>query len=156
MKAFDALRGMRQRRAASEYPDATTPTITTDDAHDAIDSAQAILEAATQILDSDRLDPFWPEWPPAQSKQTFAALFRVLNKAAFGRIGGSGAPVESPAAVTRRVPAVPEPYDPAGKPCRGLSLRYVSVPSLLEGTSVRSGDGQHRVACLRLEYRKGT
>ena len=61
MKAFDALRGMRRRRAASEYPDATTPTITTDDAHDAIDSAQAILEAATQILDSDRLDPFRPE-----------------------------------------------------------------------------------------------
>lgn len=61
MKAFDALSGMRRRRAASEYPDSTTPTITTDDAQDAVIAAQAILDAARQLLDSNRLDTFRPD-----------------------------------------------------------------------------------------------
>ena len=61
MKAFDALPGMRRRRAASEYPDPSTPTITTDDAHDALTAAQAILDAATQLLESNRLDTFQPD-----------------------------------------------------------------------------------------------
>jgi hypothetical protein len=61
MKAFDALSGMRRRRAASEYPDSTSPTISSDDANDAITASQAILDAAQQILDSNRLDPFQPD-----------------------------------------------------------------------------------------------
>jgi hypothetical protein len=56
--AFKALPRLRRRRAASEYPNLDTPTITSDDAKDATRSANEILQAAKRILDSDRLDPF--------------------------------------------------------------------------------------------------
>jgi hypothetical protein len=58
MPVFDTFPRMRRRRAASEYPAAGTPTITTNDAHEAITFATAILTATRDLIVSNRLDVF--------------------------------------------------------------------------------------------------
>ncbi|MGH9054957.1 MAG: HEPN domain-containing protein [Acidimicrobiales bacterium] len=55
--AFGALPRLRRSRAASEYPNADSPTVTEEDANDAITSASDILAAVRRIFDAGRLEP---------------------------------------------------------------------------------------------------
>ena len=58
MAAFGPIPRMRRKRAASEYPDMGTPTTTTDEAREAIESASGILAAAKGLLASGNVHPF--------------------------------------------------------------------------------------------------
>jgi hypothetical protein len=58
MRVFNAYSRLRRRRNNSEYADATTPTVTAEDASDAIDISGKILDAATKVLGSGSLSPF--------------------------------------------------------------------------------------------------
>jgi hypothetical protein len=55
---FGRLNRLRRRRNATEYPDADSPTVTSDDAHQALTTARATVDAAKQLIQSGRLDPF--------------------------------------------------------------------------------------------------
>ncbi len=48
---FKELRQLRRRRHANQYPSATDPTATTEDAEEAIDAATRMVEAAGQLFD---------------------------------------------------------------------------------------------------------
>ncbi len=56
--AFDSLPRLRRKRAASEYPDAETPTTTGDDARDAVEAAHGIIAAVKSLLETGDLDRF--------------------------------------------------------------------------------------------------
>ena len=55
-RAFGAFGRLRRRRNDSEYPEADSPTITSDDADDCLQTAAAILDAARGLLESGALD----------------------------------------------------------------------------------------------------
>jgi uncharacterized protein (UPF0332 family) len=58
MAAFGSIPRMRRKRAASEYPNMDTPTTTTEEAREAIETAQAVLAAAKSLLASGNVRPF--------------------------------------------------------------------------------------------------
>lgn len=58
MEVFGRLHRLRRRRNTTEYPDAESPTVTEDDAKQALDTAQEVVGAAKRLIASERLDPF--------------------------------------------------------------------------------------------------
>ncbi|MGH9228415.1 MAG: hypothetical protein ACRD07_06730 [Acidimicrobiales bacterium] len=58
MEVFGRLHALRRRRNRTEYPDLDTPGVNEDDARQALDTAQAVVDAAKRLLDSGRLEPF--------------------------------------------------------------------------------------------------
>ena len=58
MEAFGRLHAMRRRRNRSEYPDEHSPGVDEQDAQQALNTAQAVIDAAKRLLDSGRLDIF--------------------------------------------------------------------------------------------------
>lgn len=58
MEIFGRLHALRRRRNRSEYPDADSPGVNPDDAHHALQTAEAALDAAHRLLDSGRIDRF--------------------------------------------------------------------------------------------------
>lgn len=57
-RVFGAFGRLRRRRNESEYPDPDSPTITSDDAEDCLQTATAILVAARGLLDSGAISPY--------------------------------------------------------------------------------------------------
>lgn len=55
---FGRLNRLRRRRNATEYPDADSPTVTEDDARQALATARDTVDAARKLIDSGRLEPF--------------------------------------------------------------------------------------------------
>jgi HEPN domain-containing protein len=55
---FGRLNRLRRRRNTTEYPDADSPTVTEDDARQALATARETVDAARKLIDSDRLGPF--------------------------------------------------------------------------------------------------
>lgn len=58
MEVSGRLHRLRRRRNTTEYPDAESPTVTEDDAKQALDTAQEVVGAAKRLIASERLDPF--------------------------------------------------------------------------------------------------
>jgi uncharacterized protein (UPF0332 family) len=58
MDVFGKLNRLRRRRNTTEYPDADSPTVTEDEARRALATARETLDAAKQLIQSGRLDPF--------------------------------------------------------------------------------------------------
>lgn len=58
MEVFGRLHRLRRRRNTTEYPDADSPTVTEDDATQALDTAREVVDAAKRLIASERLDPF--------------------------------------------------------------------------------------------------
>lgn len=58
MEVFGRLHRLRRRRNTTEYPDSESPTVTDDDAKQALATAQETVDAAKRLIDSGRLDPF--------------------------------------------------------------------------------------------------
>ena len=58
MEVFGRLHRIRRRRNRSEYPDLDSPTVTDDDARQALATARETVDAAKRLIDSSRLDPF--------------------------------------------------------------------------------------------------
>jgi hypothetical protein len=58
VEVFGRLNRLRRRRNATEYPDVDSPTVTTDDARQALATARETLDAARRLIDSGRLDRF--------------------------------------------------------------------------------------------------
>jgi hypothetical protein len=58
IEVFGRLNRLRRRRNASEYPDADSPTVTEDDARQALATARDTVDAARKLIDSGRLEPF--------------------------------------------------------------------------------------------------
>ncbi len=58
MEVFGRLHAMRRRRNRTEYPDEDSPGVNEQDAHHALNTAQAVLDAAKRLLASERLDVF--------------------------------------------------------------------------------------------------
>ena len=56
LEVFGRLHALRRRRNRTEYPDLDSPGIEPDDARHALDTAQAVIDAADRLLDSGRLD----------------------------------------------------------------------------------------------------
>jgi hypothetical protein len=57
-KVFGRLHTLRRRRNRTEYPDANSPTVNVNDAHQALATAEEALDAARRLLDGGRLDRF--------------------------------------------------------------------------------------------------
>lgn len=55
---FGRLHRLRRRRNATEYPDASSPGVTEDDARQALVTARETLEAAGRLIDNDALDAY--------------------------------------------------------------------------------------------------
>jgi hypothetical protein len=58
IEVFGRLTRLRRRRNATEYPDADSPTVTEDDARQALATARETVDAARKLIDSGRLGPF--------------------------------------------------------------------------------------------------
>jgi HEPN domain-containing protein len=58
LEVFGKLDRLRRRRNATEYPDADTPTVTEEDAAQALATAHETVAAARRLLESGRLGPF--------------------------------------------------------------------------------------------------
>lgn len=58
MEVFGRLHRLRRRRNTTEYPDLDSPTITGNDASQALATARDTIDAAKRLIDSGRLDPF--------------------------------------------------------------------------------------------------
>lgn len=58
MQVFARLHRLRRRRNTTEYPDADSPTVTGDDARQALAVARETFDAATKLIDSGRLEEF--------------------------------------------------------------------------------------------------
>ena len=58
MEVFGKLHRLRRRRNATEYPDADSPTVTVEDARQALDIAREAVQAVKKLIDSGRLDRF--------------------------------------------------------------------------------------------------
>ena len=58
MEIFGRLHALRRRRNRTEYPEADSPGVNEDDARHALNTAQAVIDAAQRLLDSGRLDIF--------------------------------------------------------------------------------------------------
>ncbi len=58
MEVFGKLNRLRRRRNTTEYPDADSPSVTEDDARQALATARETIDAAKRIIESGRLDPF--------------------------------------------------------------------------------------------------
>lgn len=58
IEVFGRLNRLRRRRNATEYPDADSPTVTEDDARQALATARETVDAARKLIDSGRLGPF--------------------------------------------------------------------------------------------------
>lgn len=58
IEVFGRLNRLRRRRNATEYPDATSPTVTQDEARQALATAGETVDAAKKLIDSGRLGPF--------------------------------------------------------------------------------------------------
>lgn len=52
------LNGLRRRRNRTEYPDEESPGVNADDARQALETAQAVIDAAERLLESGRLSAF--------------------------------------------------------------------------------------------------
>jgi uncharacterized protein (UPF0332 family) len=55
---FGRLNRLRRRRNTTEYPDADSPTVTEDDARQALATGRETVDAARKLIDSGRLGPF--------------------------------------------------------------------------------------------------
>jgi hypothetical protein len=60
LPAFRAFPRLRRSRNDFEYPDIDTPGSSPEDAAGAIDDAQAIVEAASKVFETGKLEPFRP------------------------------------------------------------------------------------------------
>lgn len=58
IEVFGRLHQLRRRRNSTEYPDLDSPGVTSDDADHAVQTAEATLAAAQQLIESGRLSPF--------------------------------------------------------------------------------------------------
>lgn len=58
MQVFGRLNRLRRRRNATEYPDLDSPTVTEDDARQALATARETVDAARRLIDSGRLKSF--------------------------------------------------------------------------------------------------
>lgn len=58
MEVFGKLNRLRRRRNTTEYPDLDSPTVTDDDAGQALATARETMEAARRLIESGSLDPF--------------------------------------------------------------------------------------------------
>ena len=58
MEVFGRLHAMRRRRNRTEYPDKDSPGVDENDTQQALNTAQAAIDAAKRILGSGRLDVF--------------------------------------------------------------------------------------------------
>lgn len=58
IEVFGRLNRLRRRRNTTEYPDAHSPTVTEDDARQALTTAREVVDAAKKLIDSGRLEPF--------------------------------------------------------------------------------------------------
>jgi HEPN domain-containing protein len=58
MEIFGRLHPLRRRRNRTEYPDLDSPGVNEDDASQALETAEAVVDAAKRLIDSGRLDPF--------------------------------------------------------------------------------------------------
>jgi len=58
VEVFGRLNRLRRRRNTTEYPDADSPTITEDDAGQALATAREAVDAAKRLVESRRLVPF--------------------------------------------------------------------------------------------------
>jgi len=58
MPVFGKLHRLRRRRNSTEYPDLDSPTVTDDDARQALAIARDTVNAAKRLLESGRLTPF--------------------------------------------------------------------------------------------------
>ncbi|MGI9119791.1 MAG: HEPN domain-containing protein [Acidimicrobiales bacterium] len=58
MEVFGRLHRLRRRRNTTEYPDSESPTVTEDDARQALKTARETADAAKRLIDSGRLVPF--------------------------------------------------------------------------------------------------
>jgi hypothetical protein len=57
-EVFSKLNRLRRRRNATEYPDPDSPTVTDDDARQALATARQTVDAARRFIESGRLDSF--------------------------------------------------------------------------------------------------
>jgi HEPN domain-containing protein len=57
-KVFEKVNRLRRRRNATEYPKDDSPTISRDDAKQAISTARTALEAAHRLVDTGELEPY--------------------------------------------------------------------------------------------------
>jgi hypothetical protein len=55
---FGRLNRLRRRRNTTEYPDPDSPTVTEDDARQALATIRETLDAAKRLMESGRLGPF--------------------------------------------------------------------------------------------------
>jgi len=58
MDVFGRLHALRRRRNRTEYPDLDSPGVNEDDARQALETAQAVVDAAKRLLDSGQLERF--------------------------------------------------------------------------------------------------
>lgn len=58
MEVFGRLHRLRRRRNATEYPDSESPTVTEEDAAQALATARDVVAAAKRLIASGRLDRF--------------------------------------------------------------------------------------------------
>jgi uncharacterized protein (UPF0332 family) len=58
IEVFGRLNRLRRRRNTTEYPDANSPTVTADDAGQALATARETVDAAKKLIGSGRLGPF--------------------------------------------------------------------------------------------------
>lgn len=58
MEVFGRLSALRRRRHRAEYPDEDSPEVDKDDARQALNTAQAVIDATERLIDSGRLDVF--------------------------------------------------------------------------------------------------
>ncbi len=58
LEVFGKLNRLRRRRNSNEYPDPDSPTVTGDDARQALATARETVDATRRLIDSGRLDPF--------------------------------------------------------------------------------------------------
>lgn len=58
MKVFGRLNALRRRRHRAEYPDEDSPEVDENDARQALNTAQAVIDATKRLIDSGRLEAF--------------------------------------------------------------------------------------------------
>ena len=58
IEVFGRLHRLRRRRNATEYPDQDSPTVTVEDARQALATARKTIEAVRSLLGSGRVDVF--------------------------------------------------------------------------------------------------
>ena len=61
MEVFGRLHALRRRRNRTEYPDLDSPGVNKDDAQQALETAQATIDAAKRLLESGRVGQFTEE-----------------------------------------------------------------------------------------------